>query len=672
MTKEQKPRRIRAKGRTAAEQFATAQRRIQEARESGSTKLDLAGLSKLAELPAEISSLAALQNLSLDGTAVSNLAPLAGLTALEDLSLNSTAVSDLAPIAGLTALEGLSLNSTAVSDLAPIAGLAALRFLELDNTIVRDLVPIRSLDELIVLSLDQTFVSDLSSLAGKPLRNLWLANTEVSDLRPLSDLTTLYHLGLSRTYIRDLRPISGLIALKTLWLDFTDVRDLGPIANLTELTDLRIDNTPISDLAPTARLTALQERVTQVEMKGGFTSAGLSYRDTPVAESPLFLRLVRLREPARTVETINQVRRQLGLPEHIPEGYERSDTLLPELVPPSEPLPTPGPATRFALVGGRIDIVPPEVWGDLKNQAATYHARARKLAAALAERLSKTDAVPDVAASVAALGDVLGENVESVQPDQLRLASRSIAARARAYGHPAAQWEISPDSVSAIFELADLLIDLQGFAKTDIEANERAIRQLDLTPDQAAAAKVALDEIAAAIETIPEVVTDRVETTFANAALLSGSSIETDVKVAVEGERILLTENLALSVARGIDGSGGTQPARTGAPLADDQREPAKPRRRQRRPTLAARELTWDEFRDRLLKRLREKAPERMADAALDAAVSTIKHSPKTITGLGAALVLWSATTPIAIGGGLALTMAWIGYQLAKRKEPKD
>ena len=123
------------------------------------------------------------------------------------------------------------------------------------------------------------------------------------------------------------------------------------------------------------------------------------------------------------------------------------------------------------------------------------------------------------------------------------------------------RWE-KADSVSAIFELADLLVDLQGFAKTDIEANERAIRQLDLSPDQAQAAKIALDEITSAIETIPEVVTERVETTFANAAILSQTSIETDVKTAVEGERILLTENLALSVARSIGGSWRRKAAR--------------------------------------------------------------------------------------------------------------
>ena len=182
-------------------------------------------------------------------------------------------------------------------------------------------------------------------------------------------------------------------------------------------------------------------------------TGGLYFSETLACRRPPFDRMVHLKQAARTIETINEVRKQVGLPEHIPEGYDQPKHLpdsIPEesstsdLVPPSQPLPTPGPATRFAVVNGRIDIVPAEIWKNQKEQAAAYHARACKLAATLAERLSKTDAVPDVAASVAALGGVLGDSVESVQPDQLRLASRSIAARARAYGHPAAQWEIRP------------------------------------------------------------------------------------------------------------------------------------------------------------------------------------------------------------------------------------
>jgi hypothetical protein len=46
-----KPKKSRAKGRTAAQQFATAQRRIEEARASGATELHLSDLSKLTALP---------------------------------------------------------------------------------------------------------------------------------------------------------------------------------------------------------------------------------------------------------------------------------------------------------------------------------------------------------------------------------------------------------------------------------------------------------------------------------------------------------------------------------------------------------------------------------------------------------------------------------------------
>jgi hypothetical protein len=94
-------------------------------------------------------------------------------------------------------------------------------------------------------------------------------------------------------------------------------------------------------------------------------------------------------------------------------------------------------------------------------------------------------------------------HVADVQPDLLRLASRSIAAKARTYGHPAAQWEISVDSVSAFFELADVLVDLQAFVRTDLEAHEQAVREHDLTPEKAPDAKIALDLVTKAIRDQP-------------------------------------------------------------------------------------------------------------------------------------------------------------------------
>jgi hypothetical protein len=101
-------------------------------------------------------------------------------------------------------------------------------------------------------------------------------------------------------------------------------------------------------------------------------------------------------------------------------------------------------------------VVPPVAWAGRAEQAAAYHARVCVLAVALA-----------------------------------RMASRSIATRAKVYSHPAAEFEISPESMSFLFDLSDALVDLQAVVRSDIEEHEMAIRKLDLTPEIAKEAKLA-------------------------------------------------------------------------------------------------------------------------------------------------------------------------------------
>jgi hypothetical protein len=377
------------------------------------------------------------------------------------------------------------------------------------------------------------------------------------------------------------------------------------------------------------------------------------------------------------------------LAEKIAELIEDQRIAVPaSLRPPDALLPSPSPATRFTYANGRFDIASSDAWRDREARAGAYHSRARDLAAGLAERLSRTDAVPDVAGSVKALIDVLGESVAEVQPDLLRLASRSIAARARAYGHPAAQWEISADAVGAFFELADVLVDLQTFVRTDLEAHERAVRELDLTPEKAADAKIALDLVTDAILSAPEVISETAQTAFEAAAEVSQTAADQDVKVAVEGDRTLLTANLALAVARelGRDVKGadhetavqtGDHPAGKLPPreLGPKPGEPEKRKTRTRRTKAAdarAAERSWQGFADRVVARIYDKGPNRIADATVDALTGIIRHGPKTAFGLGAALVLWAASSPIVAGGALATTIGWISYELRRKsKHPK-
>ncbi len=81
-----------------------------------------------------------------------------------------------------------------------------------------------------------------------------------------------------------------------------------------------------------------------------------------------------------------------------------------------------------------------------------------------------------------------------------------------------------------------------------------------------------------------------------------------------------------------------------------------------------AEERSWQDFTDRILKRIHQKGPDRIADAALDALTGVTKHAPKTVAGLAAALALWAISSPVATGGALASTIAWIFYELRRKK----
>jgi hypothetical protein len=341
-----------------------------------------------------------------------------------------------------------------------------------------------------------------------------------------------------------------------------------------------------------------------------------------------------------------------------------------ELTPPLSPLPGPSPATRFVYADGRFDVVPSSAWQNRGAQVSIYHARARELATSLALRLEKTDAVPDVAGSVEAVLEVLGEDVSELQPDQLRLASRSISAKARAYGHQAAHLEISVESVSALFELSDVLIALQAFARSDLEDHENAIRLLDLSPEAAAKAKDALDFVAEGVLCSNNIITERVEIAFAASTAVSDTAVDQQVKMAVEGDRILLTSNLALAIARELGRADAGKSAPSGAPTASELKLPkGRPTKRMKSRVVRAKQPSWDDFGERVLMRISNKGPDAIGDALIQTAVSTIRNAPKSVAGLGALFVLWPAIDPYILGGGaIASTIAWIGFQLRCRQ----
>ena len=145
-----------------------------------------------------------------------------------------------------------------IADLGPLRDLD-LSSLDLGGTQVSDLAPLSGLTSLQSLDLSQTQVSDLAPLSGlTSLQSLDLSQTQVSDLAPLAGLTSLQSLNLSRTQVSDLTPLAGLTSLQSFNLSQTQVSDLAPLAGLTSLQSLVLWATPVSDLAPLAGLASLQ------------------------------------------------------------------------------------------------------------------------------------------------------------------------------------------------------------------------------------------------------------------------------------------------------------------------------------------------------------------------------------------------------------------------------
>jgi hypothetical protein len=304
---------------TPEKAYTEAERLITNAREDAAREL-IINLPQLDRLPQTISHLSSLRSLGLEHTAIVDVAPLARLTKLERLGLVGTAVVDLTPLAALTNLRILWLADTHVVDLSPLSKLTRLRELWLDNTPVDDITSIKYLRALRDLSLSGTKVTRLDPIGSLiNLEYLRFENTKTVDVTPLRRLRRLQTLNLRGAEVADIKPIAALQKLRLLLLNDNPISNLTPLRSLTGLQTLWLQNTPVSNPLPLAHLTSLSDAA--VSERNSPRQKGLNSRGSDFTRVTPYAILVALPQPAATVETINYLRRQQGLPEHVPEGY---------------------------------------------------------------------------------------------------------------------------------------------------------------------------------------------------------------------------------------------------------------------------------------------------------------------------------------------------------------
>ena len=101
---------------------------------------------------------------------------------------------------------------------------------------------------------------------GKPeaadtirVRDVVLPYSQIGDISPLSNLTSLDVLNLWGNPISDITPLSGLIGLRSLSIGDCGLSDISSIANLTDLRDPTITSTQIGDISVLESLTKLEQ-----------------------------------------------------------------------------------------------------------------------------------------------------------------------------------------------------------------------------------------------------------------------------------------------------------------------------------------------------------------------------------------------------------------------------
>ena len=130
--------------------------------------------------------------------------------------------------------------------------------LYLSDTDISDVSPLANLTKLASLYLGSTKVSDISSLANLTnLERLSLWRTGVSDISSLANLKYLKELDLHYTKVSDVSPLAHLTNLEWLFLSDANVSDISPLANLTKLASLILRGTNVSDISPLAHLPKL-------------------------------------------------------------------------------------------------------------------------------------------------------------------------------------------------------------------------------------------------------------------------------------------------------------------------------------------------------------------------------------------------------------------------------
>ena len=149
----------------------------------------------------------------------------------------------------LAEVEGLEVSNRNVETVSGLELATGLTYLDLRGNAIADLRPVADMALLNFLHLDGNHIEDIAPLARLPLRVLSLSDNMVKDLGSLAGMDGLYWLALDGNSIRDL-PVFPR-GLSYLYLTDNSISDITALANLP-LTELRLSGNSIASLTSLA------------------------------------------------------------------------------------------------------------------------------------------------------------------------------------------------------------------------------------------------------------------------------------------------------------------------------------------------------------------------------------------------------------------------------------
>ena len=204
--------------------------------------------------------LTSLRVLDIEGNEVSDLSPILNMTGLEVLRLGGNPIDQIDDLVHFPQLRELSLFETNVSDLSVISNLERLERLDISNINVgmSDLAELSGLTGLKRLVIGDVLIDGLDFLSNMTMLEelILFNNREISDLRPLSNMTSLTHLEVSNNRLEEISVLESLVNLERLSLAGNEIEDVRPLRNLRHLDHVNLSVNRISDVRPLSSLNA--------------------------------------------------------------------------------------------------------------------------------------------------------------------------------------------------------------------------------------------------------------------------------------------------------------------------------------------------------------------------------------------------------------------------------